>query len=105
MNLHLFADVAKQLMDNVSKITTPNGEVPIERTSGLGLKIATFIDDGKKITAIQQNPNTASEWATKAQAGHKVVQFKEGTEWLAVSVDGKVHPYGGRSTSPGPKAA
>lgn len=59
------------------------------------LAIKSFTDNttGTKITAIEQNPSTGSEWANLARQGHKVVQFKEGGRYVAVSIDGKVQPY------------
>ncbi len=61
--------------------------------SGLGKKV--FSDQGRRIIAIEQNPRTGSEWAALAQAGHRVVQFKDLStdKYVAVSVDGRVKEY------------
>lgn len=61
--------------------------------SKLAVKSFTDSSTGARTTAIEQNPATGSEWAKLAQAGHKVVQFKQGGKYIAVAVDGKVQPY------------
>ena len=59
------------------------------------LKAATFHHEGRRFTAIEQNPNRPSEWAEKARNGHKVVQFKDDAtqKYVAVAVDGEVEIY------------
>jgi hypothetical protein len=60
-----------------------------------GLKVRSFLVDGKKLVAIEQNPNTSSFWAQLAQKGNKVVQFKDSStnKYVAVSVNGNITEY------------
>ena len=85
MDIGLFASIARQLFDSRN----------VRRTPLAGLRMKLFTDAGQPMAAIEQNPNTGSEWATKAKAGHKVVQFRDtrANRYVAVSVDGEVKPY------------
>lgn len=65
----------------------------VSRTPRTGLAVKPFSDGSERLTAIQQNPRTGSEWAKLAREGHKVVQFKRGGCYVAVSVDGKIKEY------------
>ena len=73
---------------------------PVRRTSAQHLKTVTFAVNGREYTAIEQNPDKPSRWGQLARAGHKVVQFKDQAtnRFVAVSVDGEVKEYGGRSS-------
>lgn len=84
VNFRLFSTIADQVIRGVG----------VSRTAGLNLARKTFTTgDGDRITAIEQNPKTNSEWAHLARSGHKVVQFKEGNDYVAVSVDGRITQY------------
>lgn len=68
----------------------------VQRTIVNNLARKVFVDrQGRKIVAIQQNPNTASSWAKMAKSGHKIVQFKdvETDKYIAVSIDGRIREY------------
>jgi hypothetical protein len=80
----MFAEVANRVLTN-----------PLVRTPVLQLGKEVFRDCGRRILAIQQNPDTASSWAALARNGHKVVQFRDESTnaYIAVSVDGKVEIY------------
>lgn len=84
MNRGLMSRIAGQVI---------SGGQGTSKTSVAGLRTKTFTDNGRKITAIEQNPKTNSEWARLAQQGHKVVQFKDATGYVGVAVDGKVTLY------------
>lgn len=84
MNKWLFTRIAQQVAA---------GARGVGRTSQAGLKTKVFTDGGRKITAIEQNPKTGSEWARLAQQGHKVVQFRDQSGYVGVAVDGKVTFY------------
>lgn len=84
MNRWLWTRIADQVSRGVGVV----------KTSSLGIKTKTFDDGGQKITALEQNPRTGSEWAAAARAGHKVVQFVDGSgKYLGVSVDGVIKKY------------
>lgn len=70
---------------------------PSQRTPNLGLGKEVFRSHGQPLIAIQQNPNTKSKWAELAREGKKVVQFRDAAgKYVAVSVDGRVIPYGSK---------
>jgi hypothetical protein len=77
-----------KLAEQVSK-----GDRTGKTRGGLAIKTATI--DNQRIVAIEQNPNTRSEWAQAARRGAKVVQFKDKdtNEYIGVSVDGEVTEY------------
>jgi hypothetical protein len=60
-----------------------------------GLRTKRFEVDGNEFLAIEQNPNTGSEWAREARAGKQVVQFKSlpDNNYVGVSVNGNVTIY------------
>ena len=88
----MFADVAHQFF--VGDITLNGRTVHVAKTPSKGLRIAQF--NGLK--AIEQNPDTSSEWASEARMGKQVIQFldKDG-RYLGNTVDGKVTIYPRRS--------
>jgi hypothetical protein len=67
----------------------------VTRSSRQNIPMKSFNDAGRRLTAIEQNPATGSEWARLAQQGHKVVQIKDSVtnRYVAVVVDGKVKEY------------
>jgi hypothetical protein len=50
--------------------------------------------DGNETRALEQNPDTKSEWARLARSGKKVMQFLNEGRYIANAVDGKVTLYG-----------
>ena len=84
MKQTLFARIASQVSRGIG--TT--------KTSRQGLNLKTFNSGMGKIPAIQQNPETSSQWATLAKQGHDVVQFRDDSgKYVGVAVDGKVTYY------------
>jgi hypothetical protein len=69
----------------------------IARTSKRKLRQINFNFEGKKIRALEQNPETKSRWAAMARDGKKVMQFLSDGRYVANVVDGKVNLYGGRA--------
>ncbi len=88
--------VARQVLSGAKEVDTPEGRVPVGKTPSKGLRRVEFSVEGHPVTGIEQNPHTASRWAKLAQAGHKVMQFRDGESgrYIAVVVDGKVKFYG-----------
>jgi hypothetical protein len=67
---------------------------PVRRTQQRGLVQIDFAFEGRRIRALEQNPDTKSRWAQLARAGGKVMQFLEAGQYVANVVDGKVTLYG-----------
>jgi len=99
LDTELLGSIATQMMANDVAIEVQGKSIPIRRTSSQHLKTVTFTMDGRKYTAIEQNPDKPSRWGQLARVGHQVVQFKdnETNGFVAVAVDGKVKEYGHRS--------
>ena len=98
LDTDLLSSIATQTMANDTAIEVQGKSVPIRRKSGQHLKTVTFTTDGRKYTAIEQNPEKRSRRGQLARAGHQVVQFKddESNKFVAVAVDGEVKEYGRR---------
>ena len=64
-------------------------------TSGQRLRTVTFIIEGHRYAAIEQNPGKPSRWGQLAREGHKVVQFKdvERNRFVAVALDSEAKEY------------
>jgi len=91
----LVRSVATQMM-NSARLEIDGKSIPVKRTSSQRLRTVTFRMGGREFVAIEQNPEKPSRWGQLAQAGHRVVQFKdvESNRFVAVSVDGEVKEYG-----------
>lgn len=87
--------VARQVFSGARQIETPDGRVPVRKTPSKELLRAEFSVEGHKVVGIEQNPNTASQWAKLARAGHKVMQFRDGEtgRYIANVVDDRVTFY------------
>lgn len=87
--------VAQQLLSGPS-VVIDNRVSRVTRTGARRLRTARFLIDGKEYQAIEQNAEKPSRWGKLAQAGHKVVQFRDLTtqKYVAVTVDAKVYEYG-----------
>jgi len=91
--ISLFSYVSRAMMANPRPqgISVLGHIRPVENAGSTQLRKVNF----NQYVAIEQNPRTGSEWAIKARAGQKVVQFKDfmTNEYVAVSVDGTVIEY------------
>jgi hypothetical protein len=72
---------------------------PAVRTSTNRLWQVDFKFEGHALRGIEQNPKTKSRWAQLARSGKRVMQFLDGSRYLAVVVDGKVTLYGKEKSS------
>ncbi len=92
----IFRSVAQQVFAGAPEVETPEGRAPVKRTSAKRLRRVEFYVEGNKVVGIEQNPQTASQWARLAREGHQVMQFREGDSgrYIAVVVDDKVTIYG-----------
>jgi hypothetical protein len=75
-----------------------SGNIVVRRIKYAGLtqlRKIEFRSMNHDYVLIEQNPNTTSEWAGYARAGHQVVQVKDSVSnrYLGVVVDGKFTAY------------
>jgi hypothetical protein len=66
---------------------------PVTTLKSKRLRQVAFPFEGETIIGIEQNPSTKSRWAQLARSGKKVMQFIQGSRYLAVVADGKVTLY------------
>jgi len=87
--------VAENLMSR-DQFEVGGQKLRVRRTSSQRLRNVDFTMNGREYQAIEQNPEKPSRWGKLAQAGHKVVQFRdaESNRYVAVAVDGEVKEYG-----------
>jgi len=57
------------------------------------LKAVEFTCGGYAIAGIEQNPNTASQWAQLARQGKRIMQFRCGGRYIANVCEGKLCRY------------
>jgi hypothetical protein len=95
LDLELTRAVAENLMSR-DQFEVGGQKLRVRRTSSQRLRNVAFTMNGREYQAIEQNPEKPSRWGKLAQAGHKVVQFKdaESNRYVAVAVDGEVKEYG-----------
>ena len=65
----------------------------VTRTRSSGLRVVDFEYAGRRLTGIEQNPETASKWAAIARQGRRVMQFSMGGRYFAVVAEGKLMRY------------
>jgi hypothetical protein len=96
----VFRSVAQQVFAGAQEVETPEGRARVSRTPSKGLRRVEFTVEGHPVVSIEQNPQTASQWAKLAREGHQVMQFRDGAtgRYIANVVDDKVTMYG--KTSP-----
>ena len=81
------------LVDHAKEVDLGTGKYAVRSTSKRRLHEVDFVFDGQEIRGLEQNPETKSRWAAMAREGKKVMQFLRDGRYVAVVVDGKVHPY------------
>jgi hypothetical protein len=91
--------VFSQAMVGNSRTVTVSGETfPVRKTAKQKLRQIDFRFEGREFRALEQSPNTKSRWAALARKGAQVMQFLEQGRYIAVIVDGRLHPYKRRSS-------
>ena len=95
LDLELMKAVDENLMSR-DQFEVGGQKLRVRRTSSQRLRNVDFTMNGREYQAIEQNPEKPSRWGKLAQAGHKVVQFRdaESNRYVAVAVDGEVKEYG-----------
>ena len=86
--------VWQQALVEEAKAIEVGGRIsPVTRTRSRGLVVVDFDYEGRRVTAIEQNPDTASRWAALARQGERVMQFSAGGRYFAVVAEGKLTRY------------
>lgn len=65
----------------------------VSRTRRQGLRTVELEYEGRRLTGIEQNPDTGSRWAELARQGQRVMQFSLGRRYFANVVEGKLMRY------------
>jgi hypothetical protein len=82
------------LVDGAKDVLIDENKYPVKTTPKRGLKQVDFRFEGHELRGLEQNPDTKSRWAKMAREGKKVMQFLDGSRYVAVVVDGKMKTYG-----------
>jgi len=83
------------LVTELPEVTVEGASYRVRRTRRQGLRFVEFPYGGHRIEAIEQNPATRSQWATRAQAGDRIVQFRVGGRYVANVCEGRLTRYAG----------
>ena len=87
-------NVWKESMVNESREVEIEGRsYRVERTRHQGLRIVSFVYQDHPIEGIEQNPNTSSRWAKRAQQGERIMQFSTRGRYFANVCEGKLTRY------------
>ena len=89
----LCAVFGQVMVQNSRTVTVSGATFPVRTTAKQKLRQIDFRFEGHEFRALEQNPNTKSRWAALARKGAKVMQFLEHGRYIAVIVDGRIHPY------------
>jgi len=81
------------LADESATVTLDSGSYRVTRTRSRGLRIVEFQYEGRQLTGIEQNPETASKWAALARQGQCLMQFSAGGRYFANVTEGKLTRY------------
>jgi len=81
------------LVDAARKLSIEAITYRVTRTRSRGLRVVDFEYAGRRLTGIEQNPETASKWAAMARQGRRVMQFSMGGRYFAVVAEGKLTRY------------
>ncbi len=83
-------------MMTANEVLLDQQRLHVRRVGGGRLRLLQFEFAGRKIEAIEQNPEKPSRWGKLARESHQVVQFRDliTDKYIAVSVDGTITQYG-----------
>jgi hypothetical protein len=88
-------DVWRQiLVDGAKSVEIDGKKYPVKTTAKRRLKQIDFQLDGHELRGLEQNRDTKSRWAKMPREGKKVMQFLDGSRYVAVVVEGKMKTYG-----------
>lgn len=78
------------LVERKTRVVLGDDSYPVHSTPKRKLAQVDFDFAGQRIRGLQQNPATASRWATLARKGPKVMQFLIAGRYIAAVSDGKI---------------
>ena len=81
------------LVDESTHVELAGRRYRVDRTRVRGLRTVEFEYEGRALTGIEQNPDTASRWAALARQGQRVMQFSAGRRYFANVAEGKLLRY------------
>jgi hypothetical protein len=81
------------LAGDAAAVTVDGRWYAVTRTRSRGLRIVEFEYGGRRLTGIEQNPETSSRWALLARQGRRVMQFSLERKYFANVTDGKLMRY------------
>ena len=82
------------LVDELPEVEAGGRRCRVGRTRARGLRTVDFEYEGRRLTGIEQNPETASRWAALARQGQRVMQFSAGgRRYFANVAEGKLLRY------------
>lgn len=81
------------LVDESNAVELAGRHYAVSRTRSRGFKVVDFEYEGRKLTGIEQNPDTGSRWAVLARQGQRVMQFSAGRRYFANIAEGKLVRY------------
>lgn len=87
-------DVWQQVMvEGKETVALGKKSYRVELSSKKGLRTVDFAYDAHRLTGIEQNPNTQSNWAKIAREGKQVMQFRCEGRYVGVVAEGKLTHY------------
>jgi hypothetical protein len=81
------------LADGNPSIELQLGRYRVTRTRSKGLRTVRFTYDTYELDGIEQNPQTASQWAALAREGKRVMQFSFRGSYIGNVCEGKLRRY------------
>lgn len=92
--LETLGSVALQMM-SADRVILGDQKIPVRRVGRGRLRMVEFLFAGRRLEAIEQNPEKPSHWGKLAREKHQVVQFRDldRHKYIAVSIDGKAREY------------
>jgi len=81
------------LVETAAVVELAGRSYRVTRTKTRGLRAVDFDYEDRRITGIEQNPDTGSRWAALARQGERVMQFSAGGRYFANVAEGKLLRY------------
>jgi hypothetical protein len=82
------------LIERIKRVVLGEDSYPVQSTAKRKLAQVDFEFAGQRIRGLEQNPATASRWATLARKGAKVMQFLIAGRYIAAVSDAKITHFG-----------
>lgn len=89
----LLAVWRQALVEGKKTVELARESFPVERTRRQKLRTVDFEAAGLRLTGIEQNPATGSQWAARARRGAKIMQFSHEGGYIGNVCDGRLTRY------------